>query len=291
MPLKFGEIVGVSPGRVFESRQALREAGVHAPPQAGISGNPAEGADSIVVSGGYYDDEDERDFLIYTGQGGNDPNTGRQIADQEFARGNAGLAKSCNEGLPVPVTRGKGGDPRWSPVAGYRYDGLYRVESYWSETGRDGFLIWRFRLVVIDSPPDVLPALPAGQATPKTRLVSQQRVVRWTAVSQAVKEIYKNLCQVCRTEVLVPTGRYAEGAHIRPLGRPHNGPDEPDNVICLCPNCHVRFDAKAFHLRVGESAIHVVDSVTGEVLGELFMCAPHEVSPAHVEYHSRIPSR
>jgi hypothetical protein len=34
------------------------------------------GAESIVVSGGYEDDEDHGDTIIYTGHGGNDPQTG-----------------------------------------------------------------------------------------------------------------------------------------------------------------------------------------------------------------------
>lgn len=35
---------------------------------------------------------------------------------------------------------------------------------------------------------------------------------------------------------------YAEAAHIRALGSPHNGPDVIENVLCLCPNHHVLFD-------------------------------------------------
>ena len=53
----FGHIDGVSPGQLFESRKALAEAGVHKPPMAGIWG-AAEGAYSIVLSGGYEDDID-----------------------------------------------------------------------------------------------------------------------------------------------------------------------------------------------------------------------------------------
>ena len=30
---------------------------------------------------------------------------------------------------------------------GYRYDGLYFVESFWQETGQAGYLVWRFKLV------------------------------------------------------------------------------------------------------------------------------------------------
>lgn len=75
-------------------------AGVHRPGQAGICGGK-DGAESIVVSGGYVDDEDYGDEIIYTDHGGNDPTTKRQNADQHLTRGNAGLARSQLEGYPV----------------------------------------------------------------------------------------------------------------------------------------------------------------------------------------------
>ena len=43
---------------------------------AGISGAERDGADSIVVSGGYEDDEDYGNVIVYTGAGGNDPSSG-----------------------------------------------------------------------------------------------------------------------------------------------------------------------------------------------------------------------
>jgi putative restriction endonuclease len=47
---------------------------------------------------------------------------------------------------------------------------------------------------------------------------------------------------MCGTRLDCPAGPYAEAAHIRPLGDPHNGPDTEDNILCLCPNHHVLFD-------------------------------------------------
>jgi putative restriction endonuclease len=130
----FGEVPGNPIGSTFASRPALSQARVHRPRMGGISGNGREGADSIVVSGGYIDDQDFRDELIYTGHGGNDPATKRQIADQELdAPGNAGLARSQLDGLPVRVIRGAGGDPAYSPPFGFRYDGLFRVTNHWSK--------------------------------------------------------------------------------------------------------------------------------------------------------------
>jgi predicted restriction endonuclease len=35
---------------------------------------------------------------------------------------------------------------------------------------------------------------------------------------------------------------YVEAHHLKPLGRPHDGPDVAQNMICVCPNCHVLLD-------------------------------------------------
>lgn len=85
----FGPIFHVQQGTLFNSRAEIAAAGVHRPLIAGISGSEKEGADSIVMSGGYEDDRDEGDVIIYTGHGGNDPATKKQIADQELRYNNA----------------------------------------------------------------------------------------------------------------------------------------------------------------------------------------------------------
>ena len=126
----FGDIDGVPEGSSFDSRQSLHDAGVHGPTMAGIWGSATEGAGSIVMSGGFEDDEDYGDLIIYTGHGGQDSTTHTQIADQEFTRGNRALAVSCDRGQPVRVTRGHRLDSAYAPEAGFRYDGLYSVTQY-----------------------------------------------------------------------------------------------------------------------------------------------------------------
>ncbi|WP_211195969.1 YDG/SRA domain-containing protein [Agromyces sp. H66] len=158
----FGSIPEVTVGSWFENRVALREAGVHPPNQAGISGTPAEGADSIVLSGGYVDDKDHGDVIIYTGQGGRGAN-GRQIADQDPERdGNGALITSMSRGLPVRVTRGAKHKSPLSPKSGYAYGGLFLVKKWWTERGVDGFLIVRFRLERLESERD-------GSSSPPNR--------------------------------------------------------------------------------------------------------------------------
>jgi putative restriction endonuclease len=131
----------------FDDRWEMHLAGVHRPTQAGICGSQNEGAESIVLNGGYEDDQDGGDVIVYTGHGGNDPPTGQQIANQELTKGNLALARSSEYGQPVRVIRGARNPGPHRPAKGYRYDGLYDIEKFWSERGKSGYTIWRFRLV------------------------------------------------------------------------------------------------------------------------------------------------
>src|SRR5438105_1515166 len=114
-----GEIPGVPPGTIFASRRELFDAGVHRALMAGIW--PWTGtAESIVVSGGYEDDEDYGDVIIYTGHGGNDAASRRQIADQHFEQGNEALAKNSLESIPVRVVRAIAARSGRRRATGYR---------------------------------------------------------------------------------------------------------------------------------------------------------------------------
>ena len=118
---------------------------------AGIGGTKKLGAESIVLNGGYVDDVDSWTEVTYTGHGGNDPQSKRQVADQSWEdSGNAALVMSERTVSPVRVIRGALGGTDYSPVSGYRYDGLYRVTRHWEEIGKDGYRICRFRLEQID---------------------------------------------------------------------------------------------------------------------------------------------
>ena len=276
----FGNIPGVTEGTEFDDRTALHNSDVHRPPQAGISGSQHEGADSIVVSGGYEDDEDYGDTIVYTGHGGRDATTGKQIADQELTAQNLALARSCDEGLPVRVVRGAGGDPAYSPSSGYRYDGLYFIDQYWHKRGRSGFRVQQYRLIKAGGGLPREPAAP-GQPVGRTE-TTVQRQVRSSEVAQQVKILHKYQCQVCGIVVETPSGPYAEAAHIQPLGRPHDGPDNATNVLCLCPNDHIRFDKGAIYITDG---FQVIDALTGDQIGNLRKEPDHNIGTAHLEYH------
>ncbi|HEY9624539.1 MAG TPA: YDG/SRA domain-containing protein [Crinalium sp.] len=277
----FGHISGYPEGSWFESRAALAEAGLHRPLVAGISGTESKGADSIVLSGGYEDDEDLGSEIVYTGHGGRDQDTGRQVANQKLSRGNLALAKSKLQGLPVRVIRGSTHKSDYSPSTGYRYDGLYRVEDYWQERGRAGYYIWRYRLVKINEgeiPTSSRVTEGSGSyPTPRRQETTILRIVRDTKQARRIKTLYDYCCQVCGIRLESNAGPYAEAAHIRPLGIPHNGSDSINNLLCLCPNHHVLFDYGAFSITDDLSLLGIE--------GTLKNVTQHEIHIDNLRYH------
>lgn len=144
----FGTPIGIREEQCFASRTELIEADLHRFTVHGIDGNGKEGASAIVLSGGYEDDEDWGDYIIYTGHGGNDSNTKRQVDHQSWdSPGNKGLVVSQQRQLPVRVIRSFKHKSLLSPSSGYKYGGLYRVVDHWEERGKSGYLICRFKLV------------------------------------------------------------------------------------------------------------------------------------------------
>jgi putative restriction endonuclease len=278
-------------------------AGVHRQTQAGISAQQGRGAESIVLSGGYEDDEDFGAVIIYTGRGGRSAETNQQVADQVLTGANLELVRNEQQGLPLRVTRkvttGNG--------SFYRYAGLYRVVSHWAEPGRSGHRVWRFRLELLtdvaglddtaetsadkkasavgvqfelfetlNAELSAVAEPAAGYGPAPRRETTTLRIVRDTAVTRYVKMLHEHRCQVCGTQLRGAAGPYAEAAHIRPLGAPHHGPDVLENVLCLCPNHHVLFDLGSFGIADG-----------GQLLGlegVLRLHKKHVINPVFLAY-------
>lgn len=157
---------------------------------------------------------------------------------------------------------------------------MYTVADFWHEIGKSGFKIWRFRLVKIPEktvPGQIVAEEAAEYSVPNRIEVRVSRIIRDTVQARAIKALYDHRCQMCRTRLECPAGPYAEAAHIRPLGAPHNGPDTRDNILCLCPNHHVLFDNGA--ISVAEDL-----SLIGE-FGSLTINRDHHINDDHLAYH------
>uniref|UniRef100_A0A6M2ETL7 Histone-lysine N-methyltransferase n=1 Tax=Populus davidiana TaxID=266767 RepID=A0A6M2ETL7_9ROSI len=149
---RVGAVPGVEIGDIFFFRMELCTIGLHAPIMAGIdymsvkvSQDEEPIAVSIVSSGGYEDDVEEDDGLIYSGQG--------KEMDQKLERGNLALEKSLHRGNDIRVTRGikDVGNPTGKV---YVYDGLYRIQESWVEKGKSGSNVFRYKLGRLPGQPD-----------------------------------------------------------------------------------------------------------------------------------------
>lgn len=284
----YGEIPDCPPGTVFKNRREAYDAGVHRTTQAGIAGQ-AEGTQSICLSDGYSDDEIQDDLITYTGFGGRDTNTGRHIADQKLESGNLGLVENYKLRRPVRVLVKESVLTGRKTDTEYLYLGLFTVTG-WSWGTRDGFkvLIYQLRAVAGDAlvPGEAAGALTRGEdVPPPRRSATVNRIVRNYDVGASVKRIYNNTCKICATRLITAAGPYSEGAHIRPLGVPHNGPDTLENILCLCPNCHVLFDGHALTIRPDGTVLKL-----GEAVGQLTIAGVHQPNFDHIAYHQAISS-
>ena len=99
-----------------------------------------------------------------------------------------------------------------------------------------------------------------------------RRIIRDTALSAQLKEFHNDTCQICGLRLKIgPDKFYSEGHHIQGLGSPHNGPDIAENIIVLCPNCHV-----------------LCDNHQIELTSEMFQRTGRSIGLIFVEYHNKI---
>jgi hypothetical protein len=106
---------------------------------------------------------------------------------------------------------------------------------------------------------------------PEKREHDISRVVRDSQLARRVKERSDYQCQVCDADPIgLPNGTvYAEAHHLHPLSE--GGPDDEENIICVCPTCHVKLDYCSQELEV--KALNARSDFT--------------VSHEHVRYHNK----
>ncbi|KAG2398300.1 E3 ubiquitin-protein ligase ORTHRUS 2 [Vigna angularis] len=150
---------GLLVGESWRDRLECRQWGAHFVPVGGIAGQSDRGAQSVVLSGGYVDDEDHGEWFLYTGSGGKDLSGNKRTNkshsfDQQFEKYNLALQVSCLKGYPVRVVRShKEKRSSYAPETGVRYDGIYRIEKCWQIAGLQGFKVCRYLFVRCDNEP------------------------------------------------------------------------------------------------------------------------------------------
>ena len=132
---------------------------------------------------------------------------------------------------------------------------------------------WR----LVNSPP-----IAYDNAEPPERIPTVvSRIVRDTSTSNALKSNYKFRCQIC--SITLPYGdnqHYIEVHHLRPLGSPHDGPDNESNMIVLCPNHHALFDL---------GVPRFINDKTVEIHGKTYkLTLNHKIAKTHMAYYTKV---
>lgn len=131
--------------------------------------------------------------------------------------------------------------------------------------------VWGLRNY-LNSTPKASDLSDLGDDAPSVVKQDTYRILRDTTLARKLKKLHEDTCQLCSTQVkLRADTTYSEAHHIIPLGQPHFGPDTAENMIVLCPNCHVLCDYGAIELS----------------LNTISMRAAHSVSSESVTYHNK----
>ena len=110
-----------------------------------------------------------------------------------------------------------------------------------------------------------------GNESPQRVHQETYRILRDTELARQIKLLHKNKCQLCGESISLGNDEcYSEVHHIKPLGRPHYGPDVVGNILVLCPNHHVMLDYGAIKLEAEEIKTHI----------------NHRIDSKYIEYHN-----
>ncbi|KAM0030311.1 putative [histone H3]-lysine(4) N-trimethyltransferase chromatin remodeling SET family [Helianthus debilis subsp. tardiflorus] len=158
----YGPVPGVEVGDEFQYRVELFLVGIHRLLQGGIDyvkkGNKFF-AVSVVASGGYDNEVDKPDCLMYSGAGG--VGKDKSYENQKLERGNLALKNNVDLRYPVRVIRGykvkppESSDSKNKVLTTYIYDGLYTVESCNQVTGPKGNMVFKFELKRVPGQPQL----------------------------------------------------------------------------------------------------------------------------------------
>lgn len=118
------------------------------------------------------------------------------------------------------------------------------------------------------------------------RTVAVQAQVRDRRKSAALKSHYDNTCMICGVKLQVGEERfYSKAAHIKPLGKPHDGPDKASNMLVLCPNHHLQFDRGIIRLQKYGMNYIIKRKVNGEKLDGIKITVKHTLDDDCVRWH------
>jgi predicted restriction endonuclease len=132
---------------------------------------------------------------------------------------------------------------------------------------------------------------PDDAKSPPGRIpVTVMRILRDPKKIRSLKELYEYKCQICSQRLESPLFNgsdraYAEVHHLRPLGGEHAGLDNWDNMLVLCPNCHVLFDSLALAIHPQTGQVVAFKNKSASSCDKSRFLGKHQLDPENVAFH------
>jgi HNH endonuclease len=114
------------------------------------------------------------------------------------------------------------------------------------------------------------------------------RVVRDTAQSKFVKELYSYKCQICGWTTYSPRLKshwYCEAHHVQPLGKKYNGPDHISNILALCPTHHCMMDLGILAVEPSNLKVLSIDKQEPNIGKILVLRHEHGLNQRYLKFH------
>ncbi|MBS1774197.1 MAG: HNH endonuclease [Bacteroidetes bacterium] len=115
--------------------------------------------------------------------------------------------------------------------------------------------IWGLRNFILDDKGNSVNDFQERQSAEpvERKLTTYNRILRNTVLANEIKKLIDYRCQLCDIKINLPDNQfYIEAHHIKPLGYPFNGPDVQENILIVCPNCHIKCDYKLIELSLDQ---------------------------------------
>jgi hypothetical protein len=118
------------------------------------------------------------------------------------------------------------------------------------------------------------------------REITVQRIERRGENVRFIHDTYGGQCQLSGVKLIMPDGSFsADCAHIWPLGRPHCGKDDVNNMLSLSPTMHRLFDRGCVRIDPHTLAISLRHGNDVPHLPHLLVREAHVIDPRNLSYY------
>ena len=131
----------------------------------------------------------------------------------------------------------------------------------------------------------IAPPEQAGETQRRKTLI--QQIIRRGENRQYLQTVYAGECQLSGVKLIMPDGSFSiDCAHIRPLGKPHDGKDDVGNMVSLSPTMHRLFDRGCVRIDPSTFAVSLLHGNDIPHRTSLLIRGDHAISRVSLAYHA-----